>query len=286
MSTPTTPATPSQPPGLRRRLGAALNRTPGLKQLVKRTFYALRDPIGRGCLLPVGDCPVRVPGRFVEPPWTDYELPSTRAVAAWLETRPEAGVLDIGCSVGLYSLLTLARSPRGVAYAFDADLVSLQATRWLCQHVGTDRLNVVHGFVSDEPLSGLDAAAATQATLHRLVRERIPAEPSAGGYVCIDGQEHAGIPTHSIDGLFAGAGAGRPWLLKCDVEGAEMLVLRGASAFVRRARPQLLISVHPATLAGFGFSRDDIGRWFADHGYTWRILSIDHEEHWWSEPVT
>lgn len=268
---------------LRHSAGALLNASPRVKRLVKRAYYWAHDPFGRGCPLEVGGVTLRVPPRFAEPPWTNYELPSTREVAAWLESRPDAILLDVGASVGVYSALTLARSARTEAYAFDSDLVSLKSTTWLCRHIGTDRLHCIHGLVADCNESGLTYQTAAARTAVALASPSVSSDPELASYVCIDGQEHPNTPTHSIDGLFAHAPTGRPWLIKCDVEGAELLVLRGLSTFARLHRPQLLVSVH-AALHGFGFTSVDVVNWMRGHRYSYRILSVDHEEHWWCTP--
>ena len=270
-------------PTFRQLLGRALNRTPRIKRAVKGMTYWLPDPLQRGRALEIGGRPVRVPARFARAPWTNYETESTVRVAEWLQTRPTAALLDIGCSVGVYSALALAQSPQTEAYAFDADLVSLKATLALCRHVGAERLHPIHGFIAERNAAGLDAGRATAATRQQLADARIPADPEACTYTCIDATEHQGIPTHAIDGLFAAAPA-RPYLIKCDVEGAELLVLRGAAEFARRHRPQLLISVH-AALAGFGQTPDDVAAWMREHGYRWDVATYGHEDHWWCEPV-
>lgn len=277
------PARPSTVPA---RLAAflGLDRAPRLKAAIKRLVYALQDPLRRGIPLHVGGVDIRVPPRFARKPWTDYESASTAEVARWLVARADACLLDVGCSVGIYSLLALALSPRATAYAFDSDLVSLNSTPWLCSHAGPERLRLIHGFVSEKPDRDRDADAAVRETAAQLARTPVPREPESTAYICINGEEHPGVPVNSIDALFPAADSSRPWLLKCDVEGAEVLVLKGADRFLKNARPQLLISVHPQPLLGFGSTKEELRRWIEDRGYGCRILAIDHEEHWWCEP--
>jgi hypothetical protein len=72
----------------------------------------------------------------------------------------------------------------------------------------------------------------------------------------------------------------RPCLVKCDVEGAEQIVLAGAAELMRQCKPTLLISVHPPYLPRFGGSVDAIRQLLTDRGYAIEIIGIDHEEHW------
>lgn len=262
-----------------------LNRVPRLKNAIKAFIYAAQDPLGRGLPLAVGGVEIRVPSRFAREPWLDYESASTRQVAGWLATRPNAILLDVGSSVGLYSLLALASSPHTTAFAFDSDPVSLNATAWLCAHTDVKRLKLVFGFVSDRPDSARDAQSAHTETAQLLSNTDFPREPAFSAYVCLDGTARPEIPVNSIDALFPAADDSRPWLLKCDVEGAEGLVLKGADRFLRRARPQLLISVHPMQLDGFGITKEQLRDWIHERGYDCRVIAVDHEEHWWCSPA-
>ena len=76
-----------------------------------------------------------------------------------------------------------------------------------------------------------------------------------------------------------------PMLIKIDVEGAELIVLRGASRLLLRNRPAILLSVHPQFLASFQQTVGDIAAFLGDHGYRWANLHTDHEEHWWCDAV-
>lgn len=262
-----------------------LDRAPALKQLLKNAFLFARDPLGRGRELKVGGHAIRVPARFAGPPWTNYERAATRRAAGWLQVHPACAVIDVGSSVALYSLLALDRAPGAEAWAIDSERISLQSSRWLCRHVGADRLHVIHGYAGDTPTVDLPAAAASRLTQEELARDRVPAEPSLANYLCLDTQAENRIPVHSLDRLFAGADAARAHFVKIDVEGAELLVLRGADAFVRRVRPQLLVSVHPPALRGYGLGREDVDRWLRERGYRIEVDVEPHEEHWWCTPT-
>ena len=96
----------------------------------------------------------------------------------------------------------------------------------------------------------------------------------------------ASIPTRRLDDLMAESTFERgSVLIKCDVEGAELLVLRGASGFLRRVSPVLALSVHPAALPSYGHLKPDVVRYLEKERYVVRLLSVDHEEHWWCEPL-
>lgn len=262
-----------------------LNQAPRLKQAIKEVLYFLQDPLRRGVALELGGGRVTVPARFARQPWTNYERAATRRAAGWFDLHPACTLVDVGSSIALYSLLALSRAPRSEAWAIDSERISLQSSRWLCQYVGPARLHVIHGYAGDQPTVNLSAAEVSSRTAAQLDADMVSSEPSHAAYICLDSATANGIPVHSLDRLFATAAANRPYLVKIDVEGAELLVLRGADAFVRRVRPQLLVSVHPPALRGFGLSPDDVASWLRGHSYRFEIDVEPHEEHWWCTPV-
>lgn len=166
--------------------------------------------------------------------------PSTRQFLE-REVRPGATVLEVGANVGSLTL-EIARL------------------------VGRD--GAVHAI---EPTSGafgklqrnlsLNPDLAPQVTLHRMLvtdgdgttptRElrwswRIDAAPVE--------REHVEVPAVSIDRLVSTVGLTRLDLLKIDVDGYEMKVLRGATETLRRLRPTILIELEDSFLATQGDS--------------------------------
>src|SRR5271170_3504209 len=73
----------------------------------------------------------------------------------------------------------------------------------------------------------------------------------------------------------------RPILIKCDVEGAELMVLDGARHLLTSHHPALLLSVHHSMLPDYESIKEDVAKFLEALGYIIDIVSIDHEEHWW-----
>ncbi|ARV63205.1 hypothetical protein BZZ01_23870 [Nostocales cyanobacterium HT-58-2] len=193
-------------------------------------------------------------------------------------------MLDVGCAIGIFSVVGLFTSERVEVVAFDSDLASLKANERMCQYASGKRLSLVHGFASEKHLSGLGLSAARARTQELLSTSLVTGDPGTTAYICIDGNTDSTIPTHSLDGLlFAESSLTRPILLKCDVEGAELLVLRGAQNLLQELSPQLLISVHPPALTNYGHSVADVQEYLEGFGYNIMVLSVDHEEHWWCQ---
>jgi FkbM family methyltransferase len=69
-----------------------------------------------------------------------------------------------------------------------------------------------------------------------------------------------------------------------DVEGAEMLVLRGAEETLRNYHPLVWVSVHPQFMQDrFGTPATQLHSYMERLGYSKTLLVADHEEHWFYE---
>jgi len=71
-----------------------------------------------------------------------------------------------------------------------------------------------------------------------------------------------------------------PNLIKIDVEGAEMNVLRGARACIQKYKPILHVEVHPALLHLFNTSARQIRDFLTELGYSIEVKRKGDEEHY------
>lgn len=77
------------------------------------------------------------------------------------------------------------------------------------------------------------------------------------------------------------AAHGTPDHVTMDVEGSELLVMRGATETLARRRTTWWVSVHPQFMADtYGHDADDLHRLMRDAGYDADLLAVDHEQHW------
>ncbi len=80
------------------------------------------------------------------------------------------------------------------------------------------------------------------------------------------GGKEVEVPVTTLDDLTSMHGD-RVALVKLDIEGAEVLALRGAAKLIARAAPLFLVEVEPEHLARQSFSVEDLHHALAPHGY-------------------
>jgi FkbM family methyltransferase len=276
-----------------RRVARYVRHLPGLEQAewiwssVRAPYLWALDVAGQGVEIKVGDrARVRMPAEYAGGSWERFEPESIAEFAGWVRCHPGGIVLDIGSSIGIYSAVALFADASVEVVAFDADLASLAAARRLSRHAAGNRLRLAHGLLgaaSTEPASLASAVAWTEAVL---AQTGMRGDVGTTRYVCLGDPNVDRIPYHRLDDICAAIPDGRDTLIKCDVEGAELQVLTGGQAILRRLHPHILLSVHPDTLPDYGHRTEDVRQFLRELNYDIRCLAVDHEEHWWCTPAT
>jgi FkbM family methyltransferase len=276
-----------------RSIAQSVRHSPLLEQadwlwiFLRKPYHQLLNIGGNGVPVSVGGCcSVKIPPEFTRAYWESYEPETVKALVDWIAKNPTSLILDVGCAIGIFSAVGLFASEKVEIIAFDSDLSSLKATERVCQYATGNRLQLVQGFLSDRHSSGFSYNESIIKTKDLLSKNSVTGNPGTTAYICIDGNTDNTIPTHSLDGLLLSENhLNKPTLIKCDVEGAELLVLYGAEKLLQKNSPTLLLSVHPPALPNYGHSTEDVRKYLERFGYTIQVLAIDHEEHWWCEKL-
>jgi FkbM family methyltransferase len=190
-------------------------------------------------------------------------------VLNWLAglIHPGDCVLDIGANVGLVSLLMANRTGKGGSvFAFEPSPANL---RLLDYHKRKNRLTQLHiepAAVSDkhgETISFFLINDGDNPSNSLVFSNDNIANMDAEAYAC---RREVTVPTVTVD-AFCGARSLKPSVIKLDVEGAELLVLRGASRILSEVRPHVVLAVHPWWLPD-GQTAADIVTFLHAHGYS------------------
>jgi FkbM family methyltransferase len=184
-------------------------------------------------------------------------------------------VIDVGASYGVYSY-HLARlvGSRGRVIAYEVEPRTNEALRRVLRWLRVaGRVEVRESAVSSEP--GMAAIAIPRTADGKL---------DWGSSTLIDPGQTADPRTTTVktvrvtrldDDVPAATAVA---LLKIDVEGADLEVLRGGECLIERCRPALLIEVAPRLLAERGQTGADIERFLERLGYvTFRYERTAHQ---------
>lgn len=272
-----------------REVARSVRHAPGIRSL--RVWDALRPHYyrflnaGHGIEVQVGGrVAIPMPADLTTTDWGKFEPATVSAFTDWVERHPTGVVLDLGSSVGVYSAIALAASPVSEVFAFDGDAIGLRVSEAIATRLqARARFHCCYALVVAEPGGRTLYSLEQQSTA---VLDRLPLEPPSTGsaFVNLGSAAAAEVPRVSIDELFPGWTDQRPVLLKIDIEGAELLALRGAETFIARHRPTICLSVHTWLLGQYGGSEAELRGFLARQGYNVRLIEKDWEEHWWCEP--
>jgi FkbM family methyltransferase len=153
--------------------------------------------------------------------------------------HPGAVCLDIGANIGFFSVFLGRHCPRGRVIAFEPSRANVAHLR---RNLALNALSNVEV----EPIGVYDRTGVLE--LHYTSKH-----PGGSFFAesAIDAGELESIEVTSIDEWAERVGLERLDLVKLDVEGSELRVLRGAEKTLRRFKPALFVECNPISLRRF-----------------------------------
>lgn len=260
---------------------------PWLRRALRGPYHKLMGLNSKGLPLAIGgSLKVRLPAEFCAKELERYEMVTAAAVREWISHNKGGLFVDIGCSYGYFSCGLLFHDPSATVMAIDSDLPSLTITRYVCSLAPAvdQRLELYRALIgTDSQTTDVSASMIREKTVNALKKKELKARPDLTNYVNFDTKiDERELPRISLDTFLLERldKTRTKCCIKCDVEGAEQIVLEGSSTLLRKHDPTLLISVHPQYLPKFGGSTNSIRRLLESNGYEIEVIGIDHEEHW------
>lgn len=193
-----------------------------------------------------------------------YEADTCRAIAAALQGRDRPLLLDIGANVGLVGIEVLSLVPDVTVVAFEPSPAALTMLQ------RTVRSNRLENRLRIEPIALADEDGQRRFSVHQRhhasgdgFRDTGRAGPTRG----ID------VPTLRLDSWWREQGRPGVDVVKIDIEGAELLVLRGGEELLAVCRPHLFLEINPANLRPYEWDARDVLAWLHAHGY--RVEEFD-----------
>jgi FkbM family methyltransferase len=265
-----------------------LPRFEKLRGLLRGPYHALMGKVG-GLPLNIGGVfPIKVPAKYLIKEQAHYEVESCSALRSWIDKHPNATIVDIGCSYGFISSAALFHPNVRHVYAIDADRESLFITKQVCQYAPdlTSRLSLWNCLISEESSDNHGVPHVRNWTDSLLSSDQLTGDSRLVQYVNADTQiSDKELPRITLSELLQSEKPNTfPMLVKCDVEGAELMVLKGSEQVFHSHRPTWLLSVHPNFLPRFNATVTEVREFFSSRNYHVVLLSTDHEEHWLCTP--
>lgn len=189
--------------------------------------------------------PFRMDAQFAFSNFASWGGAHNDGFAACVEVcRGKHCVIDVGAHIGLVSLpVASVMPPGGVLVSFEPARANRDLLSRHLRINGFEHVRVEEALVGDEELAAVDFFEMDDASgMNSIAPGAMGDEylPVRKAQVTLDGYcERNGLS---------------PEVIKIDVEGAELGVLRGARAMLSRCRPLIFLSVHPRQIALLGES--------------------------------
>ncbi len=177
---------------------------------------------------------------------------------AWLSRAlaPDSTFVDVGSHVGYFLLTAAGVARKGRLVGFEPQKALLDQCRRTLDLNGIRNVELFNLALSDTNGTAEFHLSHVSNTGMSGLR-RPPGEPG----------EVIPVETATFDSLGLAIPSDKPVFVKIDVEGAELRVLKGMSAFIREMKPVILIELIPELLAAYDTKVSDIHAWLSDMGY-------------------
>jgi FkbM family methyltransferase len=199
-----------------------------------------------------------------------HELNESRFLNRFL--RKDMTLVDIGANQGEFSLFAAKRLSHGSVYAFEPMNIFYQQLEENIKLNNFSNIQTFHFGLSDRPAEvpiylGESGGAGEHEGLGTIFQTQQRSRLVQNIRLEVFDEIAKQIPLNKID------------FFKIDVEGAELMVLKGALNTLKKTRPVVMIEMNEDTYRSAGYSGEDIKQFFRDLNYSMnRIKKGGHLE--------
>lgn len=237
-----------------------------VERYIEDGTYKAEFPTGEVARFTVGDpysynwfIPRYADGRLHEPGTTLMLIDLVREARCFV---------DVGANLGWFTVVAGLHMKAGEVHAFEMEDLSCDLVRRNVALNGLERVNVVLSAVGAEEgeVSYPRRPDETEPNPTRRLSAPKPERRARRR-----GKELVRVPMISLDRYFQGRETW-PDVVKIDVEGADLQVLRGMAQIIAQAKPVLLLEVHPKSLRVFSHSVQDVMSFLEEAGYDVQLI--------------
>lgn len=184
-----------------------------------------------------------------------YEAKSIALLQNWV--KPNTTVIDVGANIGFFTLQFAKWSTgKGKVIAIEPEATNYtQLRRKLTRAKLVDSVEVINAAVADVTGEALLELNPLHPGDHKLGKQGVP------------------ITVTTIDALLSERDYPKVSFIKIDVQGAEQLVLNGATKTIARFQPTLFVEISDDGLRSYGSSTNALLRWCTEREYTIHLLN-------------
>lgn len=167
----------------------------------------------------------------------DFWEPELDAIKLFVS--PGDVVIDLGANAGWYAAALAALvGPGGKVYAVEPIPETFELLSTVVDKLGLTNVEVFNCAVSDKDGSGVMELPKHEYGGTNFYMAHLVTPGAVAPNV-----DRCEVSLHSLDSLLRGKSYDRVTFVKCDVEGHELEVLRGAGNFFKNVRPAMMIEV-------------------------------------------
>jgi FkbM family methyltransferase len=197
------------------------------------------------------------------------EPPVQRAVDSNLD--PGDVFVDVGANVGFFSLLAARRvGPEGAVFAIEPLPRNVEAIQRNARRNRFGNIAVVRAAASDEQGSAI-----------LIVTDHPGGAALEGADTPPDATGTLSVTTTTLDDLVDAGTMRPPSLVKIDVEGAEVAVLRGMARMMRTTRPAVIVEVDGPDVDALERRTQAVQQFFDEADYRVERLASSYEGMGW-----
>ena len=185
--------------------------------------------------------------------------------------EPDITFVDVGANLGEITLIAGKRLTKGRVLAFEP---VPQIFAQLSRNVALNNLSRVElfNFGLFDRTDSLPIYRQNDINFGT-INEGVPSLFSTGS-----DREEATVPLRRFDEVAREYGVERLDVMKIDVEGAEMMVLRGAESFIKRFRPLIITELSEGNFQRAGYTSTALIHYLRSMEYDVQILDV-HRKH-------
>lgn len=179
------------------------------------------------------------------------------------EANEASGIVDVGANLGWYTCIGAVLS-EGTVWSLEMDPENVQRLRKNVQLNDADNVEIIHA-AADEEKGIVSYERSSGAAEFKIEQEK----GASHGTVDVEATtvDHVLMPAEEVD------------LMKIDVEGAELRVLRGAVRTLEAMKPKIIVEVHPFRLFDQGGSIEELIEILTERGYAlYEVASPESSE--------